>query len=114
MNRKLHNTILAFSFTGLAAVLMLLAAGPLPQMPTSTDVHLAGCGGASNAAPMTAIGTSAVMATAGVAEPARTDASRAVAGQDEAQAAPRRARLRHQALAMPYFSFAQELRPVGS
>ncbi len=111
MNRKLHNTILAFSFTGLAGVLMLLAASPLPQAPGSTIAHLSG----SHDDPSvhgTAIGTSAVVATDDALS--ARGSTRASVEPDEAQSAPRRARRRHQALAMPYFSFAQGLRPVGS
>lgn len=111
MNRKLHNTILAFSFTGLAVVLMLLAASPVPQAGGDTVAYLTGC---NHGAAATAIGTAAVLATADAATAGHgTRTAPATVDQDDAQT-PRRARRRHQALAMPYFSFAQGLRPVGS
>ena len=135
MNRKLHHTILAFSISGLAAVLMLLAASPLPSghapdadhlagQPASTEalevyarqleIELAEAG--TSAAVLTAIGTyTAAVATHGATAALQAEGRPIVDAHDEeAEAAPRRARARRQALAMPYFSFAHGLRPVRS
>ena len=137
MNRKLHNTILAFSTSGLAAVLMLLAASPLApgHAPAADHPHLAGqpasnealevyarqlemelAEAGTSAAVLTAIGTyTAAVATHSAATALQAEGRPAVDARDEeAEAAPRRARARRQALAMPYFSFAHGLRPVRS
>lgn len=106
MNHKLHNTIAAFSVAGLAAVLMLLVAAPLPPSPAQPAHPVAdGCQGGSPAG-------AAMLVDRGEARPAA--ALPDVNHDDDQAVAPRRARLRSQALAMPYFSFAHGLRRVGS
>ena len=115
MNRKLRNTILAFSVTG-----TVLAVGLFAARPAATDPVAARALAAASPACMPAAGQDdlvaaqpAVSADAGGAALVAGAAAAVLAGLESAEAAEadvegrRRSRHVRRAVAVPYFSFAR-------
>ena len=97
MNRKLQHTMTALSATATVFTMLLLAGGPPSPVAPPQPAAL-------------------LMLSTGVADSGDAASVDGAAGDTEADSSSQRSHLRRTraALALPYFSFAQGLRRLGS
>jgi hypothetical protein len=129
MYRKVHNTMLAFSATGLLLLVGLMAGAPMQSPAPATEVRTLAIGpllvrleSPANAKALpdiedmtaeeaaSALVRAAFVAAAFDAADPSSEGDEAAAGADDTQRQRRHVRRAREALALPYFSFAQGLR----